>query len=78
MLWRKDGKDKAYGQLTPEELRDFIARKSALDQARLHYTMIEEAYRAWTVDIKNKYGLPGQYDIDIRTGKLMPKGSVSA
>jgi len=76
-MFRRDGKRKPDQHLTPEELIEFRLRKAALDQARAMFMMVEEAYRAWTIQIKDKYGLPAQYDIDVRTGRMTPKEHVT-
>ncbi|MGH8409191.1 MAG: hypothetical protein ACRESL_27240, partial [Pseudomonas sp.] len=51
-----------------EELTEFLLRKATLTQAHHAWAMIEESYRLWVLQLRQKYNLPAQFDIDQQTG----------
>jgi hypothetical protein len=63
--------------LTPEDLQEFKNRRGALEQVEIMRVMIAESYVVFTRTLKDKYNLPAQYEIDVRTGRATPKDGVA-
>lgn len=60
--------------LTPGDLRDFILRRQAVEQAAIASAMMQAGFRAWAEDIRARYGISGAFDVDLTTGEVRFRG----
>lgn len=58
-------------KLSPEDLYQFRLRRSAVEQAVMTASMIQEGYRAWTADVKAKHEIEGAFDVNLETGEIV-------
>lgn len=56
--------------LSPEDLQQFLQRRSAVEQARLSVQMLVVGYDTWANELKGRYGITGPFSVDTRTGQI--------
>ncbi len=57
-------------QLTPADLAQFRMRRSAVEQAGYAFAMIQAGYTEWSKQIKQRYKLRGEFDVDWERGLI--------
>jgi hypothetical protein len=60
-------------RLQPQELLELQLRLQTVSNARNTLLMVEEAYQARVASTLTAHGCTGKFDIDMRTGILIPK-----
>lgn len=56
--------------LSPEDFSQWQVRRRTVEVTALTSSMVQESYRAWTEDVKKRYGIRGTFDIHPETGEV--------
>jgi hypothetical protein len=60
--------------LSPDDLRNFLMRRQAVEQAAIASAMMQAGFKAWAEEIRARYEIPGLFDVDIVTGEIRDRG----
>ena len=59
-------------KLSPEDLDEFKLRSAALQNARATLIMLQESFLEWSKGLRDRYGLPGKFEVNVQTGRAAP------
>jgi hypothetical protein len=58
--------------LTPDERAAVAAARGCLDRHVLEGRLLERAYQSLLAGVRDRYGLPESFDLDLATGEARP------